>query len=112
MRKQANVKGPAALFYGAVTVGERGQVVIPAEARKQNHLHAGEKLLVFRHPHLHGVMLARLEEVQEVLAELQEWTRLVSRVSRDLAATSTSCASTKRTRVAARSAAKQARGKA
>ena len=32
--------------YGTVTVGERGQVVIPAKVRKLYHLSAGEKLIV------------------------------------------------------------------
>ena len=35
------------LFYGSTTMGEKGQVVIPAEARKVMHLNKGEKLLVF-----------------------------------------------------------------
>jgi AbrB family looped-hinge helix DNA binding protein len=34
-------------FYGAATVGEKGQVVIPAEARKAIGAKKGEKLLVF-----------------------------------------------------------------
>jgi len=34
-------------FYGSVTVGERGQVVIPAEARKDFGIQPGDKLLVF-----------------------------------------------------------------
>jgi len=34
-------------FYGSTTLGEKGQVVIPAEARKAMGLKAGEKLLVF-----------------------------------------------------------------
>lgn len=34
--------------YGSVTVGERGQVVIPAEAREELDINAGEKLLVFQ----------------------------------------------------------------
>jgi len=33
-------------FYGSVTVSERGQVVIPAEARKDFGIEVGEKLLV------------------------------------------------------------------
>ena len=70
-------------FYGAVTIGERGQVVIPAEARKQHHLQAGDKLLVFRHPHLPGVVLARLDDMQALLDELQQWTVLVSGVRDD-----------------------------
>jgi len=34
-------------FYGATTVGEKGQVVIPSEARKAMGIKKGEKLLVF-----------------------------------------------------------------
>lgn len=34
-------------FYGTTTLGERGQVVIPAEARKALDLSKGDKLLVF-----------------------------------------------------------------
>jgi AbrB family looped-hinge helix DNA binding protein len=32
-------------FYGSVTLGERGQIVIPAEAREALKLEKGEKLL-------------------------------------------------------------------
>ena len=34
-------------FYGATTLGEKGQVVIPAEAREAMGLKKGDKLLVF-----------------------------------------------------------------
>lgn len=34
-------------FYGTTTVGAKGQVVIPVEARKAMGLEEGEKLLVF-----------------------------------------------------------------
>ena len=33
-------------FYGSVTVGERGQIAIPAEARREMQLEAGTKLVV------------------------------------------------------------------
>jgi AbrB family looped-hinge helix DNA binding protein len=33
-------------FYGSVTVSERGQVVIPAEAREDFNIKTGDKLLV------------------------------------------------------------------
>ena len=33
-------------FYGMTTIGEKGQAVIPAEARKKMRLEKGEKLLV------------------------------------------------------------------
>jgi len=34
-------------MFGTVTVGDRGQVVIPVQARKQFHLKSGDKLVVF-----------------------------------------------------------------
>jgi AbrB family looped-hinge helix DNA binding protein len=34
-------------FYGSVTVSERGQVVIPVDARKDFNIKTGDKLLVF-----------------------------------------------------------------
>ena len=34
-------------FYGSVTVSERGQIVIPAQARRDFGIKPGDKLLVF-----------------------------------------------------------------
>jgi len=34
-------------FYGVASVGEKGQIVIPAEARKKMDVKKGDKLLVF-----------------------------------------------------------------
>ena len=34
-------------FYGSVTVSERGQIVVPAEARGDFGIEVGDKLLVF-----------------------------------------------------------------
>jgi AbrB family looped-hinge helix DNA binding protein len=33
-------------FYGVTTVGTKGQVVIPAEAREQMNLHPGDKVVI------------------------------------------------------------------
>jgi AbrB family looped-hinge helix DNA binding protein len=68
-------------FYGSVTLGERGQVVIPAEARKRHGLQAGDKLLVLRHPHVRGLVLARVDDMRAVLDELQQWQDLVEQMA-------------------------------
>ncbi len=34
-------------FYGSITVSDRGQIVIPAEARRDFNIEVGDKLLVF-----------------------------------------------------------------
>ncbi|HSO89639.1 MAG TPA: AbrB/MazE/SpoVT family DNA-binding domain-containing protein [Arthrobacter sp.] len=41
------MKDPNRRFYGAITVSERGQIVIPAQARRDFGIGVGEKLLVF-----------------------------------------------------------------
>jgi AbrB family looped-hinge helix DNA binding protein len=40
-------KFPMPKMYGAVTVGERGQIVIPAQARRLFRIKPGDKLVVF-----------------------------------------------------------------
>lgn len=56
-------------FYGSVTVGERGQIVIPAEARAELGMHAGEKLLVMKHPAHRGLTIFKIEAVRQFLDE-------------------------------------------
>jgi AbrB family looped-hinge helix DNA binding protein len=62
----------AKLFMGASTVGERGQVVIPAEARERLNIKPGDKLLVFIHPAGLGVDFVKFERLQEAQMELQK----------------------------------------
>lgn len=62
-------------FHGAVTVGARGQVVIPASVREGLGIKPGDKLLVFTHPGGIGVLLMPIEHagrVVEVLKQLIE----------------------------------------
>ena len=47
MAKKMHDPFPEKEFYGATTVGERGQMVIPAEARRALCLKQHDKLLVF-----------------------------------------------------------------
>lgn len=56
-------------FYGSVTVGERGQIVIPVEARNEMGIHPGDKLLIMRHPLYKGLMMFKIEAVREFLDE-------------------------------------------
>ncbi|MEN6303244.1 MAG: AbrB/MazE/SpoVT family DNA-binding domain-containing protein [Armatimonadia bacterium] len=58
-------------FMGAAIVGERGQVVIPAEARERLNIKPGDKLLVFTHPAGFGVAFVKFDKMQEAQAELQ-----------------------------------------
>ena len=58
-------KGPK--LYGSVTVGERGQVVIPAEARRDLEITPNTKLLVFSGPNETALMLIKADSVTEFI---------------------------------------------
>ena len=58
-------------FYGTSTVGERGQIVIPAEARADIGFHPGDKVVIMRHPIHSGLMIFKIEAMREFLDEFQ-----------------------------------------
>ena len=62
--------GLADHFIGVATVGERGQVVIPAEARGRLQIRPGDKLLVFCHPAGWGVAFVKFEKLKEAEDDL------------------------------------------
>ena len=59
-------------FYGTATVGERGQLVIPAEARTELGIKAGDKLLIMRHPMYKGLMIVKIDALQGFLDEFSK----------------------------------------
>lgn len=70
------------LFYGTTTLGEKGQAVIPVEARKKMKLEKGEKLLVFSFDDdlLVFSKVAKLEKFASHLArELEDIKNIISK---------------------------------
>ena len=55
-------------FYGATTIGERGQVVVPAEARKDLNLPPSTKVMVFGGLIGEGLLIVKADSVAEMLA--------------------------------------------
>jgi len=57
-------------FYGSTILGEKGQVVIPKEARNDLKLKKGEKLLVFG---MRGMItLMKFSEVKKIMSYLEK----------------------------------------
>jgi len=70
------------MFFGSATIGERGQIVIPADARKECGIHSGDKLLVFRHPlHPRMLILAKVGEMQEMLKQMKQMTNVLEQAN-------------------------------
>ncbi len=57
-------------FYGSVTVGERGQIAIPAEARRDQEITPATKLLAFGGQDSKGLIFVKAEFVTEFITNI------------------------------------------
>jgi AbrB family looped-hinge helix DNA binding protein len=62
-------------FYGAITVSDRGQVVIPAQARRDLDIKVGEKMLVMGGPG-GGLLFLQTDVVSRMLTQWADLIRL------------------------------------
>jgi len=56
-------------FYGTATVGEKGQIVIPAEARQALNIEKGEKLLIFGMGE-ETIVITKLSRIEQIAKHL------------------------------------------
>ena len=56
-----------AMFVGATVVGERGQIVIPVDARRALDINPGDRLVVLLPPGHDALMLAKAEAMQRAI---------------------------------------------
>lgn len=57
-------------LYGTATIGTKGQVVIPAEARKELDLKEGDKLYVIGSEKGHFIGLVKEEQLRKLISKL------------------------------------------
>ena len=76
---------PEDMFLGTLTVGERGQVVIPAKVRKLGNIHPGDKLFILKSPIVKAVTICKLESAKELLTsflnDLDKWEKAEQNLS-------------------------------
>jgi len=65
--------------YGAVTIGERGQLVIPAELRKALNIKSGDQLMVFAKLDKRVVSLMPSKDLSQLL---ERATKIISKLER------------------------------
>lgn len=65
MEKKA--KKPSATLYGVVKISSKGQIIIPADLRKDLGISAGDQLYVTRNKH-NDIVLLTMERMDDVLS--------------------------------------------
>lgn len=56
---------PGKQFFGVVKVGEKGQIVIPKEARHLYQIQSGDKLIVLGDDFIKGLAILKMEDLLE-----------------------------------------------
>jgi AbrB family looped-hinge helix DNA binding protein len=59
-----------ARLYGTVKVGDRGQVVIPAEARKELDIKPGDMLFVMAGRNRRGIAMVKADSMRELAEKI------------------------------------------
>ena len=79
MKDKDNLHRPK--VFGSTTVGPRGQVVIPVNARKEMGIDVGTTLLVFKALGGQGLMLLKIDAIEQMMnmvsQRLTEFEKLV-----------------------------------
>ena len=57
-------------LYGTATVGSKGQVVIPADAREQLNIQPGDRLYVIGSPHASVLGFIKEEQIEQFLEHM------------------------------------------
>lgn len=72
---------PEGQFYGSVTVGEKGQIVIPQDAREKMKLKKGDRLLIFGMDE-DMLAVAKLSHIAKITSHLSKKLKMISEVSK------------------------------
>ena len=59
-------------IYGTVKVGDRGQVVIPAEARKELDIKPGDLLFVMAGRNRRGIAMVKADSMKELAEKIMQ----------------------------------------
>ncbi len=60
------------IVYGVVTVSSKGQISIPVAAREDLNIREGDQLLVLRRRDDAGIVLIKLDAMDELMGRLRE----------------------------------------
>ncbi|MGD0645101.1 MAG: AbrB/MazE/SpoVT family DNA-binding domain-containing protein [Candidatus Bathyarchaeia archaeon] len=68
-----------ARIYGTVKVGDRGQVVIPSEARKELCIKSGDRLFVMAGRNRRGIVMVKADAMKELAEKIMQGLEVVEK---------------------------------
>jgi AbrB family looped-hinge helix DNA binding protein len=71
-------------FYGTATIGTKGQIVIPTEARKDLNLKEGDKIIVVTSPQGSGLGLIKAQALEGIIEKMQTQQNAFLKTAKDI----------------------------
>jgi AbrB family looped-hinge helix DNA binding protein len=65
-------------FHGSATIGTKGQIVIPVEARDSQNLKEGDKVIVVNAPFGEGLLVLKAEIFEQMIGDMQSKLSIVT----------------------------------
>lgn len=67
--------------FGTTKIGPKGQVVIPAELRKELKIKTGDQFIVFKNEHMDSIVILKSKDISKMLKNLtQELSELEQKI--------------------------------
>jgi len=60
------------IFYGMVTVSDKGQIAIPIDLRRDLGIETGSKLIVMKRKDYAGIVLLKVERMDKLMDKIRE----------------------------------------
>ncbi len=76
-------------IFGSTSINSRGQVVIPISARREMEFDDGDTLLAVRAPHGAGLMLFKVETIEQMMSKMGDELTGFAKMVRDYKAQKT-----------------------
>jgi AbrB family looped-hinge helix DNA binding protein len=69
------------IFYGMVTISEKGQIAVPVDIRRDLDIKTGDRLLVIRRRDNVGLILLKQDIMDDLMTKIQDDDRFFDKIT-------------------------------
>jgi AbrB family looped-hinge helix DNA binding protein len=70
------------IFYGMITVSEKGQIALPVEIRRDLNIDTGDRFLVVKRRDNGGIVLLRQNIMDNIIEKIQDDDNFLNRINK------------------------------
>ena len=70
------------IFYGMITVSEKGQIALPIEIRRELNIDTGDRFLVVKRRDNGGIVLLRQNIIDNIIEKIQDDDNFLNNINK------------------------------